>query len=115
MPPVLGDFSLGRYEDALLNFSLNPPVAVGGWGVQFLLEHRFGGLSGIIIGTVASGYSSLSGIAVTNSGQGVFQVTVPGMLTSGLDYGNYAYTLARVDSGSYTNLAEGYLSLMPGR
>lgn len=111
--PVLADFPLARYEDGLLTISLAPAAPIGAWNIQFLVQHRFGGLSGLILASVSSGFNGQSGITITNSGEGVFNVRIPGIATSGWNYGNYAFAVTRLDSGSRTVLSEGYLLLNP--
>jgi hypothetical protein len=111
--PILADFTLCRYEDGSLVVSLAPGTNIGGWSMRFALQHRFGGISGIIEKWMASGYYGVSGMNINNSGQGVFNIGVNSADTSGLDFGNYAYTVERLDSGFRTILTEGYLQLTP--
>lgn len=110
---VRTDFSLIRQEDATLNVPLTPAAPIGAWNLRFLMTQRFGDTSGLITKSVASGYNAVSGITVTNSGQGVFTVNLRANDTSGLEYGNYAYQLERLDSGNRSVLTEGYLTLRP--
>ena len=80
------------------------------------MQHRFdySDNSGVFIKSCASGHGDgVSGITVTNSGAGQFQVAIRSVNTSGLDLGNYAYTFIRTDSGFRTTLAEGYVILTP--
>lgn len=112
--PVLNDFAFTRYDDGILTMPMVPPVAVGGWNVQFKVQHRFGGISGLIVKSMASGFSGVSGITVTNSGNGVFNIALNSADTSGMEYGNYSFAVERLDSGSRTLLSEGYLILLPG-
>ena len=112
--PVIADFNLVRYEDGTLTISLSPPTPIGGANIRFLVQHHFGGISGLIQKSVASGYNAVSGITVTNSGQGVFNVALRSVDTSGFEYGNYAYTTERLDSGSRTVISEGFMKLLPG-
>ena len=49
---------------------------------------------------------------IVNSGQGQFSFTVQSRDTSGMDAGIYAYTIRRIDSGFYTDLTQGYMSLL---
>lgn len=114
MSVVLADIVTGRYEDGTFVVELNNPTPIGGWTIDFLVQKRFGGLSGLIHKQVASGFNGASGITITNSGQGVFQIALNSVDTSGLDYGNYAYATQRLDSGSRTLINEGYISILPG-
>lgn len=111
---VLTDFSLARYEDGILTISMAPPVAIGAWDIRFRVQKRFGGTSGLITKSITSGFNGSSGITITNSGQGQFNVAINSRDTSGLEYGNYAFSTERFESGSRTILSEGYLQLMPG-
>lgn len=113
--PVLVDMVSYRYEDAVLTVGLAPPVAIGGWNIRYQVSHRFGGSSGLITKSAASGYGGgVSGITVTNSGQGIFNIAINGADTSGLEYGNYAYAIERLDSGNRSVLSEGHLQLLQG-
>lgn len=111
---VQANFSLARYEDGVLIVSMAPPVAIGAWSLRFQVQKRFGGSSNLITKTSTSGYNGTSGITITNSGEGVFNVAINGVDTSGLDYGNYSYSTDRLDSGNRKTLSEGYLVLLPG-
>lgn len=110
---VLVDFTLLRQEDAVLNVSMSPPVAVGGWDIRFQMAKRFGAESGLVTKSVASGFNGQSGITVVNSGQGVFSVRMNSPNTSGREFGNYAFAITRFTSGSQTVLTEGYVMLGP--
>lgn len=112
--PILQDFEISSLEDTPLVISMAPQVPIGGWDIRFECSKRFGVTSGFLIEkNVKSGYSGVSGITITNSGTGVFQVFISSQNTSGLEYGNYSYTLTRYDSGARTILVEGYLQLTP--
>ena len=107
------DFSLARYEDGVLTVSMEPPVPIGGWTIQFAVVKNFGGTNYLINKSVASGYNNASGINILNSGNGVFNVNINGVDTSGMNYGNYAHATTRLDSGAYTVLAEGNFTIGP--
>ena len=109
---VIQDFSLARYDDGALIIGMIPPTPVGGWNIQFSLMKHLGG-SGFVNKIVTSGFNNLSGISVTNSGQGVFNISLQSQDTSGLPYGNYPYAVERMDSGFRTTLTEGYVILLP--
>jgi len=112
--PVQADVYLAKFEDGVLTVDMNPPVNVGGWSARFLVQKRFGGLSGLIRKDVASGYGGgQSGITVVNSGQGSFNIALNGRDTSGMDLGVYSYAFERLDSGNRTVLSEGHLVLLP--
>lgn len=111
--PIQADFQQIRMEDGALIVSLAPAAAIGQWTIRFQAYPRFGSTSGRIVASTASGFNNVSGINITNSGAGVFNVTVPGLQTSGLEYGNYAYDVTRLESGSRTVLVQGYLSILP--
>lgn len=114
--PINADFMLGSTEAGVLTVTMTPPVAVGGWTVEFRLQKYFGfedAGSGLVNKYLASGYNGVSGISVTNSGQGIFAITLNAIDSSGLQYGNYAYAVLRTDSGQQTILSQGYELLTP--
>lgn len=112
--PALQDFTIAKNEDGTLTISTAPPVAVGGWEVEFNLSKRFGSDTPYIRKSAASGYyAGQSGITVANPVQGVFNVRLNSVNTSGLEFGNYAYAFSRLNSGSRTVLSEGYMLLSP--
>ncbi len=110
--PVTGDFEIIRYEDGVLNVSLTPPTAIGGWDLEFRLQRRFGAQAApLALYSCASGFNGTSGMQITDSGQGRMSVNFWGAPTSGLDPGNYAYAVSRTTSGFRTTLADGYVLL----
>lgn len=112
--PVLADFKFSRYTDGLLTLSVEPPTPIAGWSVEMNVQRNFGGVSGVMpTKSYASGYWGVSGIAILNSGAGIMQIKIDASDTSGLEYGNYAGQIVRVDSGSRTILSEGYLMVVP--
>lgn len=106
--PLQTNFHLARYADGVLTINLAPPTAIGGWGIQFQMTRYFGSDDILIEKSVASGFNNLSGINITNSGAGVFNVNFSQVESSGLDPGNYAYQILRVDSGLHNILCQGY-------
>ena len=111
--PVIVDFSLGKMEDGTLIVSMSPPTSIGGADIRFQVSKRFGSTSGLILKSVSSGYNNVSGINVTSSGDGRMSITINSPDTSGMDYGNYAYSLERFTSGSRSIITEGYLMVLP--
>jgi len=109
----LADFTMARQTDVTIGIGIEPPVPVGGWEVQFQVTNRFGGSSGLITKSVASGFNGVSGVSVVNSGQGIFNVAIGASDTSGRPYGNYSYEFNRLSSGNMVRLVEGFLSLTP--
>ena len=106
------DWSISRLEDAVLEINLTPPVAIGGWNIHTRIQKRFGDVaSGILDKWMASGYYGTSGMNIVNSGQGIFNVAINSVETSGLDFGNYCYNVVRLDSGNRSVLVEGYMTL----
>ena len=106
------DFPVTKNTDATVNVQLTPATPIGGWSIQFQTMQHFGGVSGILTKSCASGFYG-SGITLLNSGTGAFQVTINAVETSGLAFGPYSYIAQRTDSGSRTVLAEGFLNLTP--
>lgn len=111
--PALQDFALGIYEDATIQVNLSPPTNISGFDLRFRLMSRFGGVSGLVVKTCASGYNNVSGINVNNGPQGQFQIRLNSIDTSGLDTRNYSYSVERTTSGSRTILTEGFVVILP--
>ena len=114
--PVQNSFPVTYGTDFNLVFNLTPAVAIGGWAIQFTAWRHFNGTSGVVQKYANSGYSNVSGITVTNSGQGIVTVNFRqiGVIdASGVGYSNLAYQLYRPTSGNWTVLAEGWLSVQP--
>ena len=111
--PVISDFSLAKFQDGTLTISMAPPQAIGGWPINFTVEKRYGSSDSLILKSVSSGFNGVSGITVVNSGQGVFNIAINSIDTSGLDWGNYATRSERVNSGARTPITEGFLLLTP--
>lgn len=108
------DFSVVRYADGTLSVNIAPATSIAGWALRFEAQHRAGGLSGLITKVSASGYGGgQSGITVTDSGNGRFNIAINGIDTSGLDPGSYSYSVQRTDSGSRTMISEGFLNILP--
>lgn len=112
--PVVIDFTIGQGEDANITIAMAPPQAIGGWSIAFDTYLRFGGSSGLIHKTCASGFNGVSGITVLNSGVGIFRVAIRAADISGWESRNYAYQATRTNSGSVSILTQGFLSLLPG-
>ena len=113
--PIISTIPVSPATDSTVTIQLTPPTAIGGWSLEYRVTNRFGGVSGILIGSLASGYiGNVSGMTVTNSGNGIFSVQIRASVVSGWDNGAYSWTATRTDSGSRTVLAEGYLLLSWG-
>lgn len=110
---VQADFALARGEDGTLVISMQPATDVSGWPIRFQVAKRFGSDAPFVTKSVASGFNGASGILVTNGPQGVFNVDIKSIDTSGLQFGNWAYTAQRDSSGSRTVLSEGFMLLLP--
>ena len=110
------DFGLFRFEDGVLSVEMVPAVSIAGWRLQYTQWKRFqntsGSTSGIITKMAASGFGGgQSGITITNSGQGRFNVALFATDMSGSpgpDPGEYYYKVERMDSGFRQVLTEGY-------
>jgi hypothetical protein len=112
--PVIADFSFVKFDDGTITVGLQDPTPIGGWDIQFVVSKRFDGASsGIVTKSVASGFNGASGITITDSGQGHFNIALNGIDTSGLEPGNYATRTERTTSGFHTTLTLGYLILLP--
>lgn len=111
--PMNQTIFLARYQDGTLTVDLTPPTNITNWALRFEMMNHFGGVSGIVTKSAASGFNNVSGINVTNATGGIFNVNFQSTDTSGLEYGAYAYTIERMDSGSRTTLVEGYVNVGP--
>ena len=103
----LSDFCFPRFNDGEVNFALEPAVPIGGWDIRFEMSRAFGGVP-LVTKYLNSGYNGVSGITVTNSGQGQLKVQLYAAEVSGVQPGNIAYMICRYTSGARTELAKGY-------
>ena len=113
--PVYQNFSMAKFENAVLAVTITPPTAVGSWNLSFVVMKRFNGEESLIVKSSTSGFGAgQSGITILNSGNGQIAVKINTPDTSGLcpNYA-YAFALTRVNSGFNTVLTEGYLKLLP--
>lgn len=108
------DFNLERRAAGTLNITMTPPVNLGGQDVRFVMwrreNHLSGYVSGLILKSMASGYGNgVSGITLTESGQGVFNVALTPQDYSGyFDPGAMSYKIVRMTSGQEAVLTEGF-------
>lgn len=112
--PIIADFPFVRGQDGTLTVTLTPATSISGWTIKAEFQKRFGGASGLIVKYLASGFAGVSGISLIDGAQGSFALQMKAADTSGLEYGNYSYTISRQDSGFATVLSEGFLLLKPG-
>lgn len=110
--PLQADYTLARYEDGILSLSLKTPSAIGGMSVEFTVMNRYGG-EPFIRNSMASGFIGVSGINITNSGNGVMATAIYDAQMSGKPYQNYASQWRRLDSGYMKVISEGYLIYTP--
>jgi len=113
--PIEANFQSAKYEDGVLTIGTTPPTAIGGWEIQLTVNKRMGGDSNYIVLTTSSGFNGTSGITITNSGNGTYRANFNSVYTSGLEFGNYAYTVERLSSGSRTLLVQGFFTVTPNR
>ena len=101
-------------NDLTLVVAMEPPTDVSSWSYQWQMGNRFGWTSGLVTKSFASGYmAGQSGITVTNSGQGIFNVQLNAIDTSGFDFKPYAYRGMRTNSGNVATLTEGFCLALP--
>jgi hypothetical protein len=120
---VYQDFSIAKLEDGAIGITMTPPLSISGWTIRTTIQHRFGGVSGFIMALLASGYGNLSGQNISppsgsyliNGQTGQYAVVIQSVATSGLDWGSYAFSSMRIDSGNSKLLAEGYMELDPSQ
>lgn len=112
--PVITEYGLCRLEDGTLVVNLTPPGRIDNMTIRYLETKRFGQqTSGYVEKWYASGYNTVSGISIINSGEGVMRITMDSVETSGREYGNYSFRVERMDSGYRTVIAEGYRMVNP--
>lgn len=105
------NFSYTRFEDGALIYMLTPQAPIGGLSLKWCMSDRFGSEEPFVVKYLSSGLNGASGISVTNSGQGVFTVTLNSVDTSGLEAKNYATWAVITSSGRYKEVAKGFLVL----
>ncbi len=122
--PVEVEISLVRQEDVVATLSMVPPVPISSWSIELNVSKRLGGET-LFKKCYSSGYDTVSGIHILDSGVGParpgYLVSWAGILsfrinsvdTSGWTFGNYAFQVVRLDSGSRTVATEGYLLVTP--
>ncbi len=111
--PIIGDFQVIRAQDGIITLAMSPPIAIGGWEIEFVMAKRFGSTEPTVTKSVSSGLNNTSGINITNSGTGVMDITLSAVNTSGLEYGNRAFWVNRLGSGVATKISEGYVLVNP--
>jgi hypothetical protein len=93
-----------RAQDLILQFTMSQPTDITGWSITFAVLTALGG-STQISKTVGNG------IAITDAGRGVIQVTLAKNDTLGLPIQEYVWALKRTDAGNNLMLARGELVL----
>lgn len=115
--PSFSNYAFSRTEDGIISVSISPPTPIGGWNIEFNAYDHFDGNSGRIKKSCDSGFcTNQSGITITNSGNGQFNIFLYKLGVtdaSGFQYGNMAWTIERMNSGFHTVVSEGFLSLNP--
>ena len=91
-------------DDVSIRFTLTPPTDITGWSLTFTVRNKPGGTTQF---TKTVG----SGIALTDTGRGIFTVTINSADTSSLASGDYEWSVKRTDAGSNVVLSHGYLYL----
>lgn len=103
------NFNLPRWANGTLQVTLAPPAPVSGQNIQFDLMYRLNSPQPIVSKYLASGYSNgQSGVTLIDGAVGVFQIALNPLEMSGLDDGNYAYLVARRDSGNVSPITAGW-------
>ena len=110
--PVEVEISLVRQEDVVVTLSMVPPVPIASWAIEVNVTKRYGGET-LFKKCYSSGYDGVSGIHILDSGAGIMAIRFNSVDTSGLNFGNYAFQVVRLDSGSRTVPTEGYLLVTP--
>lgn len=113
---ITANYSQVLRTDGNLAIGMVPATNIGGWGLRFTVYERWLATSGVLQKTCASGFAgsgNLSGIVVTNSGNGQFNIPIRAQDTSGLNSQVYVYDVWRTDSGYVTPLVQGNFVLKP--
>ena len=108
--PVQTDYSFYAMEDGVISITMTPATNIGGWGLEWMLLKYRDSTSGLVVKTGASGYAgsgNLSGLVVTNSGNGTFNVLLNSQDISGRDPRVYFHRTRRTDSGYRAVVQEG--------
>src|ERR1700674_5461632 len=102
----LEDISFEKGQDLLVKVTMTPPTNITGWTLQLSVRQHYG--DAVMVFSVGSG-----SIVITDSANGLFQITVASALTSGLTPECYVYDIQRIDPGSRVVLTRGNLILQP--
>lgn len=100
--PADQSFDLAIGQAATLRVTMDPPESVAGWTTRFRVRPRNGG-SPVI--DKATG----SGVTITNSSTGIFDIAITATDTAGgtLAPGTYRWSFWRIDAGSEFPIAVG--------
>jgi hypothetical protein len=111
MPVIYSDITIQPEVDGTITISLVPPTSISQWNLEWRNTNRFGGVSGLIVTSCASGYGNgVSGMTVLDSGLGIVNTKIRSSQTSGVQ-GAQVYTFRRLGSGVAQMLSEGYLNI----
>ena len=111
--PIIHNFSIVHREPGKFPISLSPAVSIGGRTIEYVLLNHYGGQPRLTK-SAASGFSAVSGITITNSSEGKFQVDIIGADTSGWPFGVYPHEARIISGGGRITLTQGYMTLLPG-
>lgn len=110
--PIVENITISPNTDCVIQCQISPPTPVGSWSAEFVVKNRFFGISGLIQGSTASGYSNyVSGMSVINSGNGLLAARITQPQISGWSPGAYVYEFARTGSGVNSLLSCGNLNI----
>lgn len=102
MQSITQGFRMVIGEDTLLNFQMCPPVDISGWTINMKMVTQQGG--GTSVGTI-------SAATIVDGPRGLFTLSLPSALTSGLNAGRYVWDIRADNSGAFMTLADGFLEL----
>lgn len=105
--PTVFNWSIYAGEDFVLTMQASPVGSILGWTFISKAKDRPVG------GTTYLSYLTGSGIAITDSGNGVLTLSGAHADTISLDPGFYWWDVQRNDAGNYQVLLTGMLQIMP--
>ena len=91
------DVKWAKFDDGVLSFQVIPLDDISQWTIVFEVREDFESSSGLIVKSIGSGMNALSGsqasgISISSSGEGRYNIHLDYADTSGLSLTNYAYT-----------------------
>lgn len=96
-----------RGEDKTLEFTMDPVEDITGWSIKFAVRKTIEVLPILITKTTGGGT-----VVIVNGPAGIFDVIMDSADTASLPVGDYLFDVQRTDSGEFSMLATGTLTLL---